>query len=426
MPTLTRLRYQVTDSQLDNGLRLLVNPDPLAPAVAVNLWYQVGSAAEETGATGFAHLFEHLMFAGSAHVASSEHLATIQAVGGSANATTSFDRTNYFETIGPQALELALWLEADRMATLSVDQQNLDTQRDVVKEEKRQRYDNVPYGDQLELLLKLNFPATHPYAHAPIGSMADLDAATLTDVQAFYRNWYQPAAAVLTLSGAVSPDQGRELAERYFGDLPPAVIPTHPPVSELPAHTGLPELTVTRDVPRPALHLCWRTPNLRHQDRLAIEVLLTLLGAGQSARLNRELIRERQLAEGVGAHDFGLAKGSSIAIISARAREGIDLNQVQEPILAALTDLAAHGPSEPELARAKAGIERGWLGGLAAVEDRADQLSYYATVFDDPQRINHELDEIEAITPDDIARVAARWFAPDARATLRYQIAGQA
>ncbi|NLA30139.1 MAG: insulinase family protein, partial [Propionibacterium sp.] len=183
MLELTRLHYPVDDITLDNGLRVLTNPDPMAPGVAVNLWYRVGSADERPGATGFAHLFEHLMFAGSAHVASGEHLATIQSVGGSANATTSFDRTNYFETVGPQALELALWLEADRMGSLDVDEQNLQTQRDVVKEEKRQRYDNVPYGDQLELLLRLNFPENHPYAHPAIGSMADLDAATLNDVQ---------------------------------------------------------------------------------------------------------------------------------------------------------------------------------------------------------------------------------------------------
>ncbi|MGI5951992.1 MAG: M16 family metallopeptidase, partial [Brooklawnia sp.] len=203
MPQHLDLHYAVDDSRLDNGLRVLVNPDPQAPGVAVNLWYRVGSADEPEGATGFAHLFEHLMFAGSANVASGEHLATVQAVGGSANATTSFDRTNYFETLGPEALELALWLEADRMASLNVDQVNLDTQREVVKEEKRQRYDNVPYGDMLELLLQLNFPAGHPYDHPAIGSMADLDAATLADVQQFYQRWYQPSGAVLTLSGPI-------------------------------------------------------------------------------------------------------------------------------------------------------------------------------------------------------------------------------
>lgn len=422
MSELLQLHYPVDDSRLDNGLRVLINPDPQAPGVAVNLWYRVGSADELTGGTGFAHLFEHLMFAGSANVTSGEHLATIQAVGGSANATTSFDRTNYFETVGPQALELALWLEADRMASLNVDQLNLDTQRDVVKEEKRQRYDNVPYGDQLQLLLELNFPADHPYAHPPIGSMADLDAATLADVQRFYQTWYQPAGAVLTLAGRITVDQGRALAERYFGRLPAREVPPSCAPAALPTHTGLPELTVTRAVPRPMIHLCWRTPPVTAGDRMALELLLALLTGGQSARLNRELVRDRELAEGIGGFDFGLVQGSSLAVISARPREGVELAAIAEPILTTLTALAEQGPTQAELNRAKAGFERQWLAALAPVEDRADQLGYYATHFDDPLRINRELAEIEAITAEEIARAARDWLAPDKRATLRYLV----
>lgn len=420
-----RLHYPVVDSRLGNGLRLLVNPDPLAPGVAVNLWYRVGSADERLGATGFAHLFEHLMFAGSAHVASGEHLSTIQAVGGSANATTSFDRTNYFETVGPQALELALWLEADRMGSLSVDQQNLDTQREVVKEEKRQRYDNVPYGDQLQLLLELNFPADHPYAHPAIGSMADLDAATLDDVQGFYQRWYQPAGAVLTLAGRISADQGRELAERYFGHLPSVAVPDRAVVEPLPGHSGLPELEVVRDVPRPMVHLGWRTPALTHPDRLAVDLLLSLLGDGQSSRLQRELVRERELVEGIGSFDLGLGRGTSLGVIAARAREGVELDAITEPILRILDELADEGPTEAELGRTKAGFERQWLSALAPVEERADQLGFYATQFDDPQRINKELDEIERLGGDDIIRVARQYFAPDARSSLRYQVRSQ-
>ncbi len=425
MPQHLDLHYAVDDSRLDNGLRVLVNPDPQAPGVAVNLWYRVGSADEPEGATGFAHLFEHLMFAGSANVASGEHLATVQAVGGSANATTSFDRTNYFETLGPEALELALWLEADRMASLNVDQVNLDTQREVVKEEKRQRYDNVPYGDMLELLLQLNFPAGHPYAHPAIGSMADLDAATLADVQQFYQRWYQPSGAVLTLSGPIEIGRGRELAERYFGHLPAESVPANAAPQILPVHCDQPELVVERDVPRPALHLCWRTPDITAPDRTAIDLLLSLLGGGPSSRLHRDLVRDRELAEGVGGFDFGLARGTSLSVISARPRDGVELDALADPILAALVDIAEHGPSEAELARAKAGFERQWLSALAPVEDRADQLGYYATHFDDPLRINRELDEIESITTDEIKQVAGRWFVPDQRATLRYLTGGQ-
>lgn len=426
MPDITRLHYPVDDTTLDNGLRVVTNPDPLAPGVAVNLWYRVGSADEAVGATGFAHLFEHLMFAGSTHVASGEHLAQIQAVGGSANATTSFDRTNFFETIGTQATELALWLEADRMAGLDVDQHNLDTQREVVKEEKRQRYDNVPYGDQLELLLQLNFPEHHPYAHSAIGSMTDLDAATLDDVQAFYRTWYQPGTAVLTLSGALSTDQGREWADRYFGHLPGAAgaagaVNRQP--DPLPPHHGLPELVVHRDVPRPMIELCWRTPALDHPDRLAVEVLFSLLSDGMTSRLYRQLVRDRELAEAVGADDFGLSRGTSLGMVAVRAREGVELARIDDAVLETIIDLAEHGPRDDELAQAKAGFEREWLSALAPIGERADQLSYYATLFDDPGRINRELAEIEQLETADITRAAARWLDPAARATLRYEVA---
>lgn len=416
------VHYQIDDSRLGNGLRLLVNPDPIAPGVAVNLWYQVGSADERPGATGFAHLFEHLMFAGSAQVASGEHLASIQAVGGSANATTSFDRTNYFQTVGPQALELALWLESDRMSSLNVDQTNLDTQREVVKEEKRQRYDNVPYGDQLQLLLELNFPEHHPYRHAPIGSMADLDDATLSDVRSFYQSWYQPGGVVLTLSGAIEVAAAHELAERYFGTLPTTDLPSRAEVAPLPAHQGEPELRVARDVPRPMLHLCWRSPEVTHPDRLALDLALSLLSDGQSARLNRDLVREQQLAEGVGSYDLGLARGSSLAVISTRPREDVELESLSDRILATLVDLAENGPGAAELVRAKASFEREWLLGLAPVEQRADQISMLASLFDDPDRINRELGMIAAIEADDIARVVSRWLDPAARATLRYEV----
>ena len=206
--TATTLAYPIVQTTLPNGLRVVASPDHGAPSVAVNLWYDVGSRDEQTGRTGFAHLFEHVMFQGSAHVPSGQHIALLQAAGASVNATTWFDRTNYFETLPVGGLDLALWLEADRLGTLldALTQENLDNQREVVKEEKRQRYDNVPYGDVMELLNGLTFPADHPYGHTTIGSMDDLDAATLADVQAFFRTHYLPNNAVLSIVGDVEPD----------------------------------------------------------------------------------------------------------------------------------------------------------------------------------------------------------------------------
>ena len=219
-PDLPHVRF--SQRRLPNGLRVIVAPDHLAPVVAINLWYDVGSRHEQPGKTGFAHLFEHFMFQGSRHVSKSEHMSLIQGAGGVNNATTFFDRTNYFETLPSHQLDLGLWLEADRMATLldALSQENLDNQREVVKNEKRQSYDNRPYGSFYEKLMAAVFPADHPYHHTPIGSMADLDAASLDDVISFFREWYAPNNAVLTIAGDVTTDEGFAAADRWFGPIP--------------------------------------------------------------------------------------------------------------------------------------------------------------------------------------------------------------
>ena len=219
---MTAPSVRFTDERLANGLRLIVSEDHLAPVVAVNIWYNVGSKHEVAGKTGFAHLFEHVMFQGSGHVAKAEHMALVQAAGGTLNGTTFFDRTNYFETMPSHQLELALWLEADRMATLldALNQENLDNQRDVVKNEKRSSYDNRPYGDWFHKLHEHLFPPEHPYHHPTIGSMEDLDAASLEDVAAFFRTYYAPNNAVLSIVGDVDPAQARAWVERYFGEIP--------------------------------------------------------------------------------------------------------------------------------------------------------------------------------------------------------------
>ncbi|SER65423.1 Predicted Zn-dependent peptidase [Propionibacterium cyclohexanicum] len=415
------LDYQLTEAVLDNGLRVIVNRDPMAPAQAVNIWYQVGSADERAGATGFAHLFEHLMFSGSRQVASSEHLSSIESIGGSANATTSFDRTNFFETVPPGALELALWLEAERMESLAVTEENFATQREVVKEEKRQRYDNVPYGDQIELLLGLNFPTGHPYDHPPIGSMADLDAASLDDAQDFYRRWYRPDNAVLSVCGPLPPKDVIELARRQLGaiepkapDQPRQAIPARP-------HSGEPFSLVERAVPSTLLHLCWRTPPFADPAHLAVEQALAILASGQASRLPELLERRIGSAESVGSGDFGLSREVSLATITARVRRGHRAEEIIDATLTELDRLACAGPTAQELARANATFDREWLGRLASVEARADEISSFATLTGDPREINSLLSRVHAITADEIAQATRDWLAPAARATLVYQ-----
>ena len=416
------MTFPLASRTLDNGLRVTVAHDPLSPGAAVNLWYRVGSADERRGASGFAHLFEHLMFAGSAHVADGQHMVILEALGGLTNATTSADRTNYFETTPPGALSLALWLEADRLASLRVSRRSLATQRAVVHEEKRQRYDNQPYGDQLELMLALVFPAGHPYATPTIGSMADLDAASLDDVRAFHSTWYRPDNLSLVVVSPLPDSDVLRLVDAHLGSVPAAAgappVPAAPPA--LPPLQGVARNRVVRPVPRSVLHLLWRTPPLRHPDRAATDLVLDILAAGQASRLHRDLVRERDLAIGVGAIDFSLARGTSIGGLSIQPQAEISLPPLEDAIVTHIDKLAADGPTPAELERAKAQIERNWFAELSDAGDRADAINQAAVVWDDPGRINDQLDDWIAVTAADVGRAAATWLRPDCRAVLEY------
>lgn len=409
--------YPLAERRLGNGLRVVAAPSD-SPGVAVNIWYGVGSADEPLGRTGFAHLFEHVMFQGSRHVASGEHFALLEAAGGVGNATTSFDRTNYFEIVPKGALDLALWLEADRMAGLVIDQHNLDTQREVVKEEKRQSYDNQPYGDLLQLLLTQHFPADHPYGHTTIGSMADLDAASVGDVQAFFDAWYRPANAVLTLAGRITPDEAFDLADRYFGDIPggpPELARATPTVRNAPG-----TLDASGDVPHDLLYLSWATPRHTDPDAETLDALFALLADGLSSRLHTRLVKRRNLAESIGASGLPLARTESISTISARLDEQQSMDDIESAILEQLAIIAATPPSDAELDRTRAQLERGYLTALASVEERADLVSESAMLYGDPHHINGYLDRLARLTPRQLSAAAERWLAPTDRYVLRY------
>lgn len=416
-------RYPIHDTRLANGLRVIVSPDHQAPAVAVNLWYDVGSRHEEPGRTGFAHLFEHLMFQGSANVEAGQHIAIMQSAGASVNATTWFDRTNYFQALPTGGLELALWLEADRMATLldAVGQDNLDNQREVVKEEKRQRYDNVPYGDVMERLVALTFPPDHPYGHTTIGSMADIDAATLEWVHQFFRTHYLPNNCVLTLVGDVTPERGVELVERYFGQIPAGAVPADPPEPVLGPITGLPRAKVTADVPADAAYFTWRLPPLGTRALDAVDLALFIIGGGQTSRFHRALVREAELSTGAGSSALELIGGHSFGFASARARDGVPIEELEEAMVAEIARFIAEGPSEEEVRRAHAQFERSWLQSLARLDTRADEISAAATLLNDPNRINTRIDVVSSIGGEEIRAAAAEHLSPDHRATLLYR-----
>ena len=416
--------YPIAERVLANGLHVVVSEDHTVPVVTVNLWVKVGSRDEVAGKTGLAHLFEHLMFQGSANVASGEHFSALMAAGGRLNATTWFDRTNYFETVPKGALELALWLEADRHGRLlaAVTQENLDNQRDVVKEEKRQRYDNVPYGTALHDLYAAVFPEGHPYHHPTIGSMADLDAATLADVHAFFTQHYGPNNTVLTLVGDVSPDDAFTLAERYFGSLPPSATPRDDTAMGPLEPLSEPVLREVRAVvPHDRSYLGFRLPADGSADYQAAALALDILGGLGSSRLVERLVRTEQLTTSVSAHPMGLSGGVSLGIVSAEMAEGVDPDVVEAIICEELELLAAHGPTSDEMDAAFADTERSWLSAMSGLDERADTICRDAALFGDAGRINTFLDDVRGITADQVQRMAATWLRPHARAVVRYR-----
>lgn len=416
------LDYPIHRCTLANGLRVVVSPDDTVPMVTVNLWVGVGSRHEAAGRTGLAHLFEHLMFQGSRNVASGEHFEVLMGQGGRLNATTSFDRTNYFETVPTPALELALWLEADRHGYLldAVTQENLDNQRDVVKEEKRQRYDNQPYGDSLIELYAACFPAGHPYHHPTIGSMEDLDAATLDDVHAFFRGHYGPNNTVLTLCGDIDPDRGFDLADTYFGSLPAIGLMPPPDVPELAPLAEPVRVDVHREVPNDRLYLGFRLPPDQTPQFQAAALALDALGGLSSSRLVRRLVRREQSALGVHATSWGLVGGVSLGFLSLDIPPGGDPDAVEESVLEEMRELAGAGPTAFELEASLAQTERAWLSALASQEERADLLSHHASLFDDPAIVNRFLDDLRAVTAEQVQDAARTWLAPECRASVRY------
>lgn len=436
--------YPIEQFQLANGLRLVVNQDLHSPGADINLWYRVGSADESPGMFGFAHLFEHLMFEGSAQVGANEHMSLIQSVGGSCNATTSFDRTNYFETVPTGALELALWLEADRMASLNVSQEKLDNQREVVKEEKRQRYDNVAYGDMLFEILKLNFADHHPYAHPTIGSMDELDNASLKMVTDFFKTWYRPDNAVLSVVCPLPPEKVYELVEKHFGQIgvlansqSSGIKPGYgsavgagvknSPVS--PADlirlagigSGSRTAVVKRKVPADVVNLCWLVPGITSEASLALSQGLSVLTRGLSSRLYRNLVRENKTAQYVSAYDLGLARSVSLVVISAECSPGVCSEMLREQIFATLQQIKVEGVTEAEAERALVNYESGTLADLSNRSERANQLSAYASIFNDPQVLIDELEKVNAITSSQISEAICYWLAPELANCLYYE-----
>jgi zinc protease len=419
----TTMRIPVETFHLDNGLLVTLSEDHTAPIVAVNLWYHVGSANEKPGRTGFAHLFEHMLFQGSAHVGSNEHFELIQRAGGTLNGSTWLERTNYFETVPSNELALALWLEADRMGDLlpAMTQEKLDTQRDVVKNERRWAVDNQPYGTMLEKMQELVFPSSHPFQHSLIGSMEDLSASSLDDVAQFFATYYTPDNAVLSIAGDFDAGEARRLVAEYFGPIPRGSGKPPLPPMKLPPVFGKKLREVVHDnVSLPRLFMAFRSPVFGSDKYYAASVAGAVLGMRKGSRLQRALVRDRQVAADAGAFTFDLAKGTDLLVADVTARPEIPVPQLEEEVEREIDRFYREGVTEPEVRRAIALIETDLVTSLQSAGERADRLSMFATFFKRPELINEQTDRYRAVTEARVNELISERFGEDNRASLLY------
>jgi len=420
---LSRMRIPIETFRLPNGLFVTLSEDHTTPVVAVNLWYHVGSANERAGRTGFAHLFEHMLFQGSAHVEANEHFELIQRAGGTLNGSTWLERTNYFETVPSNQLATALWLEADRMGALlpAMTQQKLDTQRDVVKNERRWSVDNQPYGTWWERLPALAYPPDHPFHHSLIGSMEDLSAASLDDVATFFATYYTPDNAVLSIAGDFDPAEARAMVDRYFGPIPPGTgIPRLPDMTLAPTFGSWRREVVPDSVMVPRLFLGFRSPVFGSDGYYAASVLGAILGTGKGSRLQRALVRDRQLASEASAFTFDLAKGADVLVADVTARPEVSPEALQDAVAAEIDAVHSGGVTADEVERAVALIETSFVSALQSAGDRADKLSMFATLLGDPALLNEQSDRYRAVTAEQVSGFARARLGPDNRVSLLY------
>jgi len=406
---------------LENGLRVILQQDKRVPITAVNVWYHAGSKNETPGKTGYAHLFEHMMFQGSQHIEADLHFKLIQSVGGTLNGSTFFDRTNYFETLPSHFLEMGLWLEADRMGFLlpALTQQKLDTQLDVVKNERRQRVDNQPYGIWLEKILESAYPADFPYHWPVIGYMADLEKAQMTDVKEFFKNYYAPNNASLAVAGDFEIEHAKDLAEKYFAD-----IPANP---EIPAFTaefenycsGEQRHVLTDKVQLPRIYSAYHMPAQGSPEFYQADLLSDVLSAGKSSRLYQSLVYKQQLAQDAQAFLLPLEE-TSLLIFIATAKPGIKIEDLEKALQQEIDDLCNSGPKEKELLRVKNQLEGRKIRELQSVVSRADYLNMFAVYFDDPQLINTEVDRYESVSVEQIRLLGSKYLQTDNRVMLHF------
>lgn len=415
----TALRIPSRTHVLANGMRVVAHHDPGAPLVTVHLMFRAGSRDEAPGRTGLAHLLEHLMFEGSQHAPKGHFDDVLERAGGTNNGSTWLDRTNYYVTLPSNAVEIPLWLERDRMAFQlpMLTSEVLELQRGVVINERKQAYENRPYGMADELLHELLFPAGHPYSWPTIGYMRDLEAMTLDDARAFYSTYYTPGNAVLVFAGDVEPERAFALAERYFGDIAGGPRIPASPEPALPPAPAQGRAEMEDDVSFPRVYLAFAVPGYGSGDWVALDALAYLLADGDSSRLQRALVRDGRLAQDVDTYLYPTALCGMFGIVCT-ARSEIDPQALEAAVRAVLDEVARDGVTDDELTGAVNRVRRDHVGQLATMEERADALAYAATVLGDAEALNGVLDAYTRLTVDDMRRVAAQYLSAERCATL--------
>ena len=407
---------EIEEYALANGLHVVLNHDAAIPVVSVAVYYNVGSRNEREGRTGFAHLFELMMFQGSANVPKAGHFQYVMKAGGTMNGTTSSERTNYYETLPANQLPLALWLESDRMRSLAVTQENLDNQREAVKEEKRLRYDNQPYGQIFDLINEMIFK-NFANSHSTIGSMDHLDDATVEDVQEFFRIFYAPNNAVLVLSGAFEAVSAKELIETYFGDIKSQPVPPALDVSEPTEVAENYREWEDKLAPFPAFLIGWKIPQRRTLDFNALYLAEKVLYEGESSRLYQKLVKgEESVIQLFGFTDE--RRGPSSIFVGAIPKPDKDLSKIRETIMNEIHDLAAHGPTAEEMEKIENQLVNDAVRMRQSSMSRAQSIAEFALYDGDPTIVNRDLDDLLSVTAEQIRHAVGVYLNTDNRALL--------
>jgi zinc protease len=411
-------KIEFTEYDLPNGLHVILHQDKTTPTVAVTMLYHVGSKNEDPQRTGFAHFFEHLMFEGSENVERGNYINMIQSAGGAVNANTSFDRTYYYQILPSNQLALGLWMEADRLKSAKIDQQGVETQRQIVKEEKKQRLDNQPYGSLLENTFATAY-SVHPYRWVPIGSAQYIDQATLSEFMQFYKTFYVPNNATLTIAGDLNIEQTKKLVDQYFGAIPKSNTPILRPTVEEPKQIEEGRKVVFDNIQLPAVVQAYHIPAQGTPDSYAISMLTTLLSGGQSSRLNKALVDNQQKAVTVASIPMSM-ENPGLFINLAVANMGVDVYDLERAMDAEIDRVKKEPITDQEFQKLRNQVETSYINGLSTLEGRTEKLASNYALYGNTNLINTELDKFLAVTKDDLMRVANQYLTKENRAVLHY------